>query len=83
MGGKEGIRDVLQSGSATGATVRGEDVGADPTNREGAGQLHARGRAQDHGETAAERVGWEMVLPLSGGGHKGGRVYGDQEINHK
>ena len=57
-GGQEGIRDVLQSGDSTGATVRGVDVGADPTNRESAGQLHARGRAQDHRETTAERVGW-------------------------
>ena len=64
-----------QSGGATGATVRGGDVGDDPTDREGAGELHAWGCAWDHGETAAERVGWEMVLTLSGGGHKGGGVY--------
>ena len=70
-GGQEDIRDVFQSGGTTGATVRGRDVGADPTNREGTGQLHAQGRAQDHEDTAAERVRWEMVLPLSGGGHKG------------
>ena len=50
-------------------------MGADPTNIEGAGQLHAQGRAQYHGETAAERVGWEMVLPLSGGSHEVGGVY--------
>ena len=43
-------------------------MGADPTDREGAVELHARGRAKDHGETAAERVGWEMVLSLSCGG---------------
>ena len=66
---------VFKSGGATGATVWGGDVGADPTEREGAGKLHAWGRVQDHGETAAEKVGWEMVLPLSGGGHEGGRVY--------
>ena len=81
--GKEDIRDVLQSGGTTGATVRGRDVGADTTKREGAGQVHAWGRAKDHGETAAERVGWEMVLPLSGGVHEGGGVYGDQEVNHE
>ena len=28
----------------------------------------------DHGETAAERVGHEMVLPLSVGGHEGGKI---------
>ena len=82
-GGQEDIRDFLQSGGTTGATVRGGDVGVDPTNIEGVGQLHAWGRAKDHGETAAERVGWEMLLPLSGGGHEGGGVYGNQEVNHK
>ena len=82
-GGQDGIREVLQSGGAKGATVWGGDVDEDPTNIEGDGQLHERFRAQYHGETAAERVGWEMVLTLSGGGHAGGRVYGDQEINHK
>ena len=81
--GQEDIRDVLQRGGATGATVRGGDMGDDPTNGEGAGQLHAWVHAKDQGETATERVGWEMVLPLSGEGHEGGRVYGDQEVNHK
>ena len=58
-------------------------MGADTTDREGAGDLHARGRAQDHGETAAERVGWEMVPYLSEGGHARGGVCGDPEIHHK
>ena len=52
-------------------------MGADPMDREGDGELHAWGRAQDNGETAAERVGWEMVLPLSGRGHERGGVYRD------
>ena len=72
-GVQEGVGDVIQRGGAIGATVRGRDVGAEPTDREGAGELHAWGRAQDHRETSAERVGWEMVLPLSGGGHERGR----------
>ena len=63
--------------------LSGRDVGAEPMNREGAGQIHAWGRAKDHGETDAERAGWEMVLPFSGGGHEGGGVYGDQRVNHK
>ena len=70
-GGQEGFWENFQSVGATGDTDPGGDMGADPTNREGTGQLHAQGRAQDHEDTAAERVRWEIVLPLSGGGHKG------------
>ena len=51
--------------------------------RAGAGEFHAHGRAQDHRETAAERVGWEMVLSLSAGGHARGGVYRDPGIHHK
>ena len=74
-GGQEGVRDVFQSVGTTGATVQVGDVVADPTDRKGAGELHAWGRTQDRGETDAERVGWEMVLTLSIGGHEGGGVY--------
>ena len=73
----------IQYRGTTGAAVRGVDVGDDPMNREGAGQLHTWGRAKDNGETAVERVGLEMIIPLSGGGHEGGVVYGDQEVHHK
>ena len=62
-GGQEDIRDVFQSGDSTGAAVQGGDVGAYPTDREGAGKLYAWGREKDHRKTAAERVGWEVVLP--------------------
>ena len=58
-------------------------MGADPTDKVGAGDFHAQGRAQDHGETAAKRVGWEMVLSLYEGGHARGRVCGDPEIHNK
>ena len=80
-GGQADIRDVLKSGGTTGAAVRGGEVGADPTNRNGAGRLHARGRVKDNGETIAERLGGEMVLTLPGGGHEGGRVHDYQEVN--
>ena len=58
-------------------------MGDDPTDRAGAGEIHERGRAQDHGETAAERVGWEMVLSLYRGGHAIGEVCRDPEIYQK
>ena len=58
-------------------------MGSDPTDIAGAGEFHARGRAQYHGETAAERVGWEMVLSLSAGGHTRDGVCRDPGIHHK
>ena len=42
-------------------------MGADPKDRAGAVELHARGRAQDHWETEAVRGGWEMNLSSSEG----------------
>ena len=48
-------------------------MGGDAKNGAGAELLHAWGRKTDHGETAAERVGREMVLPLFVGGHEGSR----------
>ena len=58
-------------------------MGAEPTDRAGAVEFHAQGCAQDHGETDAERVGWEMVLSLSAGCHARGGVYRDLGIHHK
>ena len=54
-GGQEGIGKFLQGDGTGGPTVWGRDVSDDPKDREGSGQLHARGCAQDHWETAAER----------------------------
>ena len=53
------------------------------TDRAGADNFYSQGRAQDHGETAADMVGWEMVLSLYVGGHTRGRVYRDPRIHHK
>ena len=58
-------------------------MGDDPTDIAGAGEFHAQGREQDNGETSAERLGWEMLLSLSEGGHARGRVLRDPEIHHK
>ena len=49
-------------------------MGVDSKNREGVGLVHVWDRETHHGETAAERVGWEMVLPLPVGGHEGSRI---------
>ena len=58
-------------------------MGAEPKDRAGAGDLHARGRAHDHWETATERGGWEMDLSYFGGGHARGGVLMDPEDRHK
>ena len=48
-------------------------MGGGAKNGAGAELLHAWGRETYHGGTATERLGWEMVLPLPGGGHEGSR----------
>ena len=53
-------------------------MGDAPTDREGAKQLYAWVREKYHREIAAKRVGREVVLTLSGRGHEGGGIYGDQ-----
>ena len=73
-GRQESVGKCFQGGSPTGAAVWGVDVGVDAKNREGVGLVHAWGRKKDHGETVAERVGREMVLPLPGGGHEGSGI---------
>ena len=73
-GGKqESVGELLLGGGPTGTTVWGRDVGGDAKNGAGAELLHAWGCETDHGETATERVGREMVLPLPGGDHEGSR----------
>ena len=49
-GRQESVGKLLQGGGTVGSTVWGGDVGDDPTYIAGAGELHARGRAQDHRE---------------------------------
>ena len=57
-------------------------MGVDSKNIEGVGLVHVWGCEMNHGETAAEKVGWEMVLPLPGEGHEGSRIYGNQDVDH-
>ena len=71
---QESVGNFFQGGSPTGAAIWGGDVGVDAKNREGVRLIRAWGRKTDHGETAAERVGREMVLPLPGGGHEGSGI---------
>ena len=56
-------------------------MGGDAKNIAGVKRIHAWGRKTDHGETAAERVGQEMVLPLPGGGHEGSRISRHKDVD--
>ena len=73
-GRQESVGKYFQGSSPTCTAVWGGDVGVDTKNREGVELIYAWGRETDHGETAAERVGREMVLPLPGGGHERSRI---------
>ena len=73
-GRQASVGELFQGGGPTGTAVWGGDVGVDAKNQEGVGLFTAWVRETYHGETAAERVGREMVLPLPGGGHGGSRI---------
>ena len=55
-------------------------MGGVAKNGAGAELLHTWVSETDYREAAAERVGWEMVLPLTGGSHEGIRVHRPQDI---
>ena len=65
---------MFQGGGPTGTAVWGGDVGGDAKNRAGVELINAWSSKTDNIETAAERVGREMVLSLPGGGHEGSRI---------
>ena len=47
-------------------------MGGVPDNGAGVDRVHTWGGETDNRQTTAEREGWELVLPLIGGGHEGG-----------
>ena len=50
-------------------------MGGVAKNGAGSELLHPWGIEMDYKEESVERVGWEMVLPLTGGSHAGIRVH--------
>ena len=56
-------------------------MGGVAKNGTGAELLHPWVSETDYREESAERVGWEMVLPLTGGGHEGSRVHRRQDVH--
>ena len=69
------VREFLQGGGSAGATVWGGDVGSVAKNGAGAELLCSWVSETDYREAAAEKVGREMSLPLTGGGNEGSRVH--------
>ena len=55
-------------------------MGGVAKNGAGAELLHPWGSETDYREAAAERVRWEMVLPLTGGSHEGSRFHIRQDV---
>ena len=62
-GGQEGIGKFLQGGVTGGPTVWGGDVGADPKDRVGAGELHAWAALRITGKHPRRGVGGQCTYP--------------------
>ena len=58
------------------AAVWGGDVGGVPNDGAGAELIYPWDGKKAHMQTAAEREGWEVALPLTRGGHEGGGTHG-------
>ena len=50
-------------------------MGGVPENGEGTERIHTWGGETANWKTTAERVGWEVVLPLTGGSYEGGGTH--------
>ena len=50
-------------------------MGGDPDDGAGVERIYTWGRDTANGQTTAEGEGWEVVLPLTGGGHEGGGTH--------
>ena len=59
------------------------DMGGVAENGAGTELLHPWGSASDYREAAAERVGWEMALSLTGGSHEGIGVNRRQDVHNQ
>ena len=50
-------------------------MGGVPNNGAGTERIYPWGSNTDNRKTTAEREGWEVVLPLTEGGHEGSRAH--------
>ena len=56
-------------------------MGGVPNDGAGAERFYTWGGEETHRQTTAEGEGWEVALPLTGGGHEGGGTHGCLNIN--
>ena len=56
-------------------------VGGVPENGAGTERVHPWGDETDNRNTTMEREGWEVVLPLTGGGHEVSRAHRRKNVN--
>ena len=56
-------------------------MGGDPDNGASTERIHPWGGEMDYRKATAEREGWEVVLPLTGGGHEGSGAHGRPNVN--
>ena len=65
------VKENFKVGGAAGASVWVGNVGGVPENGVGIERVHPWGGEMDNRKTTTEREGWEVVSPLTGGGHEG------------
>ena len=56
-------------------------MGGVPENGAGTERVHPWRGKTDNRKTTAEREGWEVVLPLTGGGHEGSGSHQRTNVN--
>ena len=82
-GRSESVGKCLQVGSSGGVAVWGGDVGPHPEDEAVPGQYLIQGHKENHRESAAAMDGWDLELPVSGGGTEGSGLRGDEKVDHK
>ena len=58
-------------------------MGGVPENGEGTERVHTWGGETANRKTTAERVGWEVVLTLTGGGYEGGGSHRRSKVHNQ
>ena len=79
-GRSEGVGAFFQGCDSGGVVVWSGDVGTDPQDEAGLEYFSNQGLATAHWEASEETGGWELGIPLIGGGNGGSRLRGDWDI---
>ena len=74
---------IFQGSDSGGVVVWGGDVGTSPQDGAVPAYFPTQGCATAHREAAEKTGGWELGIPLIGGGNGGRRLRVDRDIRHK